>query len=484
MTEPASIIAFGAYVPRLRLPRETIAAAVGWMSPANKARASGARSICNWDEDALTMAVEAGRSARAMAGEAHIDTVALASTTLPFADRDGAALVAAALDLPEHLETVSFTSSLRAGTSALANAARRADAQTLIIGTDARATRPGSPQESLYGHGAAAMLVRPGARATADRSLASILAIEQLAADFVDHYRAAGSAFDYGLEERWIRDEGYAKLVTGVIAAALKRADVAAADVKHLAMAGSADILKRAMKAAGLGNAKPSDALRASCGETGAAQPLMLLADVLERAQPQEIILVVGFGQGVDVLVLRGGAALASARHKPLAEALERGIEERSYVRYLSHAGLLDMDFGMRAERDNRTAQSVAWRKHRTLSAFVGGRCATCSTVQFPLTRVCVNPQCRATDTQREHPLSGSSGRVKSFTEDWQAYSPRPPAVYGNIEFAEGGNLLMELTDIEAGQLAVGDRLRFVYRVKDIDRQRAFRRYFWKATRE
>lgn len=484
MTEPASIIAFGAYVPRLRLSRETIAAAVGWLSPTNKARASGARSICNWDEDALTMAVEAGRSVRAMASGVRIDTLALASTTLPFADRDGAALVGAALDLPRKLETASFTSSLRAGTSALANAARRGDARTLIIGTDARATRPGSPQEGLYGHGAAALLVRPGSRAPAEDALADIVAIEQIAADFVDHYRAAGSDFDYGLEERWIRDEGYAKLVTGVIADALKRAEVLPADVKHLAMSGSADVLKRIQKASGLTGAKPSDALRASCGETGAAQPLLLLVDVLERAQPGEIILVVGFGQGVDVLVLRGGPALASARHKPLSQALARGIEERSYVRYLSHAGLLDVDFGMRAERDNRTAQSVAWRKHRALSAFVGGRCEKCSAVQFPLTRVCVNPECRATDTQREHPLAASSGRVKSFTEDWQAYSPRPPAVYGNVEFAEGGNLLMEITDIDAGQLAVGDRLRFVYRVKDIDRQRAFRRYFWKATRE
>ena len=42
----------------------------------------------------------------------------------------------------------------------------------------------------------------------------------------------------------------------------------------------------------------------------------------------------------------------------------------------------------------------------------------------------------------------------------------------------------MELTDIEPGQLAVGDAVRFAFRVKDFDRQRAFRRYFWKAVKE
>ena len=481
MTQLASIIACGDYVPRLRLSRETISAAVGWLNPPNRARASGSRSVCNWDEDSLTMAVEAARNARAMASDARIDALALASTSLPFADRDGAALVAAALDLPEQLETLSITSSLRAGTSALANAARRADAQTLVVASDARSTRPGSPQEKLYGHGAAALLV--GNR-SAGKPLATILAIEQIAADFVDHYRASDSSFDYGLEDRWVRDEGYSKLVTGTITAVLKKAGVAAGDVKHLAMPGQPDVLKRVAQAAQLSNAKPSEVLRATCGDAGAAQPLLLLADVLERAQPGELILLIGFGQGVDVLLLRAEAAAAKDKPGSLSAALARGADEPSYVRYLSHAGLLNVDFGMRAERDNRTAQSVAWRKHRALSAFVGGRCEQCSTVQFPPSRVCVNPECRATDTQRDYPLSNSAGRVKTFTEDWQAYSPRPPYVYGNIEFAEGGNLFMEITDGEPGALAVGDRVRFVFRVKDVDRQRNFRRYFWKAAKE
>jgi uncharacterized OB-fold protein len=137
----------------------------------------------------------------------------------------------------------------------------------------------------------------------------------------------------------------------------------------------------------------------------------------------------------------------------------------------------------MRAERDNRTAHSVAWRKHESLDAFRGGRCRDCGTVQFPRSRVCVNPDCRRTDTQDSYRLADSSGAVKTFTEDWQAYSRRPPYVYGNVGFAEGGNLLMEFTDLDAGELAVGDRVRFVLRIKDQDPLRRFRRYFWKAVK-
>ena len=190
---------------------------------------------------------------------------------------------------------------------------------------------------------------------------------------------------------------------------------------------------------------------------------------------------MLGFGQGADALIFEATGAPDAAR-RPVSAALARRREELSYTRYLSHRGLLQVDFGMRAERDNRSAPSVMWRKERQVAGFVGGRCGSCGTLQFPRSRVCVNPACRQTDTQAEYRLADSSARVKSFTEDWQAYSPRPPLVYRNVEFAGGGNLLMEFTDIDRGEVQVGMPVRFVFRIKDVDRVRTFQRYFWKAT--
>ncbi len=139
------------------------------------------------------------------------------------------------------------------------------------------------------------------------------------------------------------------------------------------------------------------------------------------------------------------------------------------------------MDWGKRAERDTRTAQTVAWRRRRELLGLVGGRCARCGTVQYPRTHACVNPECRAFDTQEDHPLAESGGSVKSFTEDWLAYTRDPPLVYGNVTLAGGGNLFAEFADTRSGELAVGTPVRFVFRVKDVDPVRGFRRYFWKA---
>ena len=98
-----------------------------------------------------------------------------------------------ALDLPERLETLSFTSSLRAGTSALANAARRVDVADAGGCVGCASGAPGQSAGALYGHGAAAMLVRAGGVA-ANPLWPTILAIEQVAADFVDHYRGSGES--------------------------------------------------------------------------------------------------------------------------------------------------------------------------------------------------------------------------------------------------------------------------------------------------
>ena len=45
------MLAFGAYVPRLRLSRKAVAEANAWFNPALKGLAKGERGMCNWDED-------------------------------------------------------------------------------------------------------------------------------------------------------------------------------------------------------------------------------------------------------------------------------------------------------------------------------------------------------------------------------------------------------------------------------------------------
>ncbi|MNR67285.1 hypothetical protein D3C85_1911980 [compost metagenome] len=51
----------------------------------------------------------------------------------------------------------------------------------------------------------------------------------------------------------------------------------------------------------------------------------------------------------------------------------------------------------------------------------------------------------------------------------------------GIVQFASGGRMIMDMTDVRSGEIEVGASVRLVFRIKDYDDQRNFRRYFWKA---
>jgi hydroxymethylglutaryl-CoA synthase len=467
----AGIVAAAAHVPRRRMPRAALAAAHGWAAPPGGPPA-GARSIAAWDEDAVTLAVAA---ARALGPAPAPESLTLASTSLPFADRSNAGIVAAALDLGDHVEALDATGSLRAGSAALARAlkAARPGERALLCAADVRPARPGSAAESAIGDAGVAMLVG------SDDVLAEFLGHAVVAADFVDHYRTPGGDADYALEERWVRDEAVARLTPVAVQRVLGPHGLAPSEIAQVAWSFPSPALARAAaKAAGL--PAGADELARHIGHAGAAQPLLALVEALEAASPGDHVLLLAFGQGVEALLLRATDRIAALR-PTVAPALANGVEDGNYTRFLVQRGLLPFEWGIRAERDNRTAHSAAWRRARDLLAFVGGRCSRCGTVQFPRTDACVNPNCRALEPQEPYPLARSHGTIASFTRDWQAHHPDPPLIYGNIRFAEGGNALMEVADSADAALAVGQRVEFAFRIKDRDERRDFTRYFWKA---
>src|SRR5262245_60663490 len=96
----AGILAAAGYVPRYRLPRELIAREWGGQS------AGGERAVANHDEDSLTLAVNATLGLDPNAGRP--DAVFFATTTSPYAEKQGAATIAAVLDLPATVRTVDF----------------------------------------------------------------------------------------------------------------------------------------------------------------------------------------------------------------------------------------------------------------------------------------------------------------------------------------------------------------------------------------
>lgn len=475
------ICAYGGYVPRLRLSREAVGLANAWYAP-QAARQTGTRAMGNWDEDSITMAVAAARDCLGpTADRSRVGGLLLASDTLPFAERLNAGIVAGALALKESVHAADLTGTPRVGVSALAQALARVrggEAATLVVAADQRKARAASTQELAYGDAAAALLV--GSEAV----LAEWLGAASTTVDFIDHFRASGRDFDYHWEERWIRDEGVSRLLPEVIARALEHAGVQAGDIDHFIFPSTiARLASQVAAQSGLRADSLADALDESVGDSGAAHALLMLSHVLEQARPGQHVLVAQFGSGAEALVFRVTELIESFRPaRGVGAWIERGVVERNYTKFLAFRGLLELERGMRAEQDRKTALSTAWRHRAALLGLIAGRCRITGSVHFPPTRLSHDRGRPALDTQEPYALADRAARVLSWSAQYLSWHPSPPHHYGQIDFEGGGRMLMDFTDIEVGDVDVGTAVDMVFRVKDVDERRGFTRYFWKAT--
>lgn len=480
MTQDLGILAFGAYIPRLRLQRKAIAAANAWFNPGLRGQAKGERAIAGWDEDPITMSVEAASDCLRGQSRDDIASIVMASTTHPFDDRQNAGIVANALNLRSSIRSQDAAGSLRAGASALAAAfaGPPADGTVLVVAADKRKTRAASSQEMQYGDGAAAVLVGRGS------PVARLLGAHTETVDFVHQFRMSDREHDYAWEERWIRDEGFLKIVPTAAKTALANAGVEAASITHMCMPSTLGRVGGAVaKKLGVPEGAVRDNMAAVCGDTGAAHPLLMLAAALEDAKPGDRILLLAFGEGCDALVLEVTPAIAQlAPRRGVKGSLARRAEDSNYMRFLAFNGIVELERGMRAEVDKGTPLSVLFRNRDMVQGLVGGKCRVCGTVQFPKGRYCVEPTCNALDSQDDHRFAESTAKVMSYTADVLTYSPDPPAYYGMIEFDEGGRMMADFSDVDAGGVDVGTPMRMAFRIKDVDTARGFVRYFWKAT--
>jgi 3-hydroxy-3-methylglutaryl CoA synthase len=347
----------------------------------------------------------------------------------------------------------------------------------LCLAADNQAALAGSVEEITTGHAAAAVLLSPGP------GLARLLGSASLTVDFVDHFRAQGSRFNYHWEERWVRDEGYLKLVPRLVQNLLEKVNLTPKDVTYFCVPCPVPGLDRLIaKRAGLPNATLCDQLVDGCGHSGAAHSVLMLVRTMQDARPGDRILVTAFGQGGDAALFEvtDGIDAYRRRSNGVTKWLGRGTKY-DYTRYLALSGLLKVDRGIRAEVDKGTALSAAYRHSDLTLGLVGGNCERCGTRQIPRTKVCVNPDCGARNTQLPHSFAETRGRIVSWSADRLTYTPDPPAFYGMIDFDGGGRLLMDFTNVDSGRLEIGMPMRMVFRVKDRDAIRDFVRYFWKA---
>ncbi len=477
------IKAYGAYVPRKRLNRMAILQNMMWLAPGLISAAQGERSMCNHDEDSMTMAVAAARDCMTGMDRKAVDAVYLASTSMPFVDRQNSGIMAAGINLPEEgVVTADFTSALKCGTTATLAAIDALKGgekdSVLVTATDARATKTAWFYEMWYGDGAASLLMGK------DDVIAEFKGSYSVSCDFVHSYRGAGAQFDYGWEERWIREEGFTKIIPEAIKGLLKKCNITLDDVSKIAYPCylSSGVHKSLAKRIGADPEKIVGNMAAVLGDTGAAHPLIMFLSALEEANPGDKIIMASFGQGCDALLFEVTEKIKDLpARNGIKGAMANRKEEGSYTKFLKFRDLINVEMGIRSEAPLQTALSALWRNRKEVLGLVGGKCTACGTPQFPRLRMCVNPACQEIDTQEDYEFSDVPVTIKSYTGDMLAVSVEPPAIYGLVQFEGGGRTLVDFTDCELSEVKVGQTAKMSFRRKYFDESRKFPGYFWKA---
>ncbi|MGD9983659.1 MAG: OB-fold domain-containing protein [Porticoccaceae bacterium] len=455
----SGILRYGSYIPYFRLDRQ--AAGIG----------RGERAIASYDEDSVSMAVEAGRQAL---GGAAVDTLMFATTSPPYAEKLNAAAISAALDLPAHTRSLELGGNSRMGLAGLLLASElgHAGRTTLVCASDVVIGAPGGARERDSGDAAVAFVTGAG-----DEAIARLLGSASGTAEVLDVWRLPGDPFARQWEERFgIEILGPVSVDTAK--RALTNAGVEPASLAKVVLDATnrrdvADI----PRALGLKSEQLADPLVDNLGRTGVAHAGLLLAQVLDTAKPGDRILVLSTADGCDALVFEVTDRIASGRPaRSVAHWLASKRTDLAYNNYLKWRGILPFEPPRRPD-PSRPAAPVMKRHERWKYAFYGSRCEQCNQGYLPPQRVCV--KCGAVDKMKEEPFADQPCRITTFTLDHLAYSLQPPVISTVVDFGCGGRMACELADADPKDVGIGNQLEMTFR--RFYTGEGVHNYFWKA---
>ena len=461
------IVSHGAYVPRYRLGPETS----GWP-------VAFQRAVANFDEDSITMAVAAGQDCLRGHDREQIDGLLFASSTSPYAEKQGAAIIATALDLRRDIFTADITDVLRSGTAALKAALDSVAAgsanRVLVVAADSRQGPPRSETERDSGDGAAAFLIGR------DDVIAEATGSHSLSVNMLDNWRSAGDAFVRSWEDRFAIEEGLERILPEAVQGFFKKYGLTPGAFDKIAcFAPDARRHGRLIRQMGFTPAQVQDPCFGRMGNTGAAFPLMLLSGALEELGPDKNVLVISYGDGSDVLAFRT-TQLARSQGKAeggLAAHLNTGTVLDSYETYAKWRDIWATDDAARRPAPSSPSVSALWRESDKNLRLHAGRCGSCGYVQYPQQRVCVN--CQRREESSPVRLSEQPAEVFTYSMDYIAGAVDTPLVVSVVDFQGGGRMLCMMTDRELDEVHVGMPVTMSFRKLRV--VNGIHNYYWKA---
>jgi 3-hydroxy-3-methylglutaryl CoA synthase len=209
------IISAAGYLPHWRLQGSVVADVLGG------APSKGTRTVASYDEDGLTMAVDAGRRALAAVPSVRPSTLWFSTTSPTYVEKTNATIAHAALRLDPDVLAADAAAGLRGTAAALRSALRSTEPAVLVLAGDVRTGPAGSAEERDGGDAGAALLI--GDDDGGDRLVAEYLGGASATREFLDRWRSPGDLRTRSWEERF-GEQRYAALAGQAWDAGLKDA--------------------------------------------------------------------------------------------------------------------------------------------------------------------------------------------------------------------------------------------------------------------
>ena len=468
------ILSYGAYLPMWRIDRSEIARASGSGSM------GGERTVASWDEDSLTMGVEAGLDCLSGFDPKDIDGLYFATLSSPFKEKQASPIIASALDLRKDLYTGDFTASSRAGTLAVkaaVDAVKSGSAKkVLVIASDCRRARPKSEFEQIYGAAGVAFLIGEG------EMIADIKGFSSISNAIPGIWQRDKDAYPKRFEPKIDRLFGLLEDVPVAVTKLMKDFNLETGDISKFVLYGPdprsyrdlAKILRIDAKS------QLEDPLFEKVGITGTPHCLLLLVSALENAKPNEKIVCASYGEGSDAFIVITNEKLKSIKEE------HRGTSYISSKRMIpSYGHFLDFqgtrDTGWPPE-DLKASVVKYWRDQKWELPLYGMRCNKCKTLQYPIARCCMI--CGEKDNHQEVKIS-NRGKIFTYTHD---YLLGPGLVPGDginpvirvvADMEDGCRLWLEMCDSELEEVEIDMPIETTFRL--IHQKGGYRFYSWRA---
>ncbi|MFC6733076.1 MULTISPECIES: zinc ribbon domain-containing protein [unclassified Haladaptatus] len=463
MTVP-KITAVGAYAPRFRISAKEFAAE--WSrGPAGIKQ----KSVLDADEDALTMAVEAGKrvlEAADLTGE-DVAHLSFASSTPPAEEEELTARLGSMLAVSETATHQQFGGSTRAGTRALVASLESGpwhDSVGLVIASDSPRGHPSDSHEHAAGAGAVAFVL-------GETGAAVVSQAEYTTPYPGTRFRQRGSEFVEGLGVTGYDREAFSATIRGAVE------QVYPGDVGAVCLQSPDGKLPyRAAKALGFEAGLVQNGTTVhDLGDTGAASAPLGIAKALDAGHERLLAVGYGAGGGADALVIEGDDVATNL-------ALDES-EEIEYAEYLRLRGDLTGDS---PTGGGAYVSMPAW--HQSLPhrhRLIAGKCTECGALAFPPEGAC--DACGHLGDYDPIQLPGT-GTVEAVTRVGQGGAPPEFAVqqaqsgdFGItiVAFDYEGDTVSAPAQVAHGDLAVGDRVQAV--IRRIYTQEGVTRYGFKV---